>query len=81
MNTLEFNVRAAVPRKVGVNIAFGAERLALIPFRAPKATILIALALAILAVLGIHRIRIDDSLSQRSSTSSRSLARFSLERI
>jgi predicted RND superfamily exporter protein len=64
LNTLEFNVRAAVPRKVGVNIAFGAERLALIPFRAPKATILIALALAILAVLGIHRIRIDDSLSQ-----------------
>jgi predicted RND superfamily exporter protein len=46
------------------SIAFGAERLALIPFKAPAATVLVALALALLAVLGIQRIRTDESLSQ-----------------
>jgi uncharacterized protein len=45
-------------------VAFGAERLALIPFKAPAATVLVALALALLAVVGIQRIKIDDSLSQ-----------------
>jgi uncharacterized protein len=40
------------------------ERFALIPFRAPAATILVALALAVLAILGIQRIKTDDSLSQ-----------------
>ncbi|MBV8670583.1 MAG: MMPL family transporter, partial [Candidatus Eremiobacteraeota bacterium] len=64
MNPRDFSVRVAVPRRGRLGIAFGAERLALVPFRAPSATILIALALAVLAVLGIHRIRIDDSLSQ-----------------
>src|SRR5580704_9632173 len=46
------------------SIAFGAERLAFIPFKAPAVTVLAALVLALLAVLGIERIRIDDSLSQ-----------------
>jgi len=64
LNPRDFSVRVAVPRRGRLGIAFGAERLALVPFRAPSATILIALALAVLAVLGIHRIRIDDSLSQ-----------------
>ena len=64
MNTQNFIARAAAPRRGRFGIAFGAERLALIPFRAPRATVLIALALAALAVLGIQRIRIDDSLSQ-----------------
>jgi uncharacterized protein len=45
-------------------VAFGAERLALIPFKAPAATVLVALALALLAVVGIQRIKVDDSLSQ-----------------
>ncbi len=40
------------------------ERFALIPFRAPTATILVALALAVLAILGIQRIKTDDALSQ-----------------
>jgi uncharacterized protein len=40
------------------------ERFALIPFRAPRATVLVALAVAILAILGIQRIKTDDSLSQ-----------------
>ena len=54
----------AEPQGARRNIAFGAERLALIPFKAPTATVLVALALVVLAVLGIQRIRTDDSLSQ-----------------
>ncbi|HTZ67469.1 MAG TPA: hypothetical protein VMB83_08375 [Roseiarcus sp.] len=46
------------------SIAFGLERLGLIPFRAPAATMLAALALAGLAIPGIQRIKTDDSLSQ-----------------
>ena len=57
-------VRAAVARRGRLSIAFDAERLALIPFRKPAATILIAVALTALAILGIQRIRIDDSLTQ-----------------
>ena len=64
MNSLDFSVRTAVPRKGRLSITFGAERLALIAFRSPPATVLIALVLAVLAVLGIQRIRIDNSLSQ-----------------
>ena len=57
-------VRTAVPRRGRLSIAFDAERLALIPFRKPAATILIAVALTALAFLGIQRIRIDNSLTQ-----------------
>ena len=57
-------VRTAVPRRGRLSIAFDAERLALIPFRKPAATILIAVALTALAFLGIQRIRIDDLLTQ-----------------
>ncbi len=46
------------------SIALGIERLALIPFKAPTATVLAALAIAVLAILGIHRIKTDDSLNQ-----------------
>ena len=57
-------VRTAVPRRGRLSIVFDAERLALIPFRKPAATILIAVALTALAFLGIQRIRIDNSLTQ-----------------
>ena len=40
-------VRTAVPRRGRLSIAFDAERLALIPFRKPAATILIAVALTL----------------------------------
>ncbi len=40
------------------------ERFALLPFRAPVATVVVALALTVLAVMGIGRIKTDDSLSQ-----------------
>jgi predicted RND superfamily exporter protein len=46
------------------SIAFGLERLALIPFRVPVATVVVALGVAILAILGLQRIKTDDSLSQ-----------------
>ena len=64
MNTQNLIVRGAVPHRSRFGVAFGAERLALIPFGRPRTTVLIALALVVLAALGIHRIRVDDSLSQ-----------------
>ncbi|MGY3544580.1 putative RND superfamily exporter protein [Bradyrhizobium sp. USDA 4472] len=52
------------------SIAFGLERLGLIAVRAPIVSCIILLALIVGAVFGIHRIKIDDSLSQlfRSNT-------------
>src|ERR1700742_3768496 len=52
------------------SIAFGIERLGLIPMKAPIVSCIILLALIIAAVFGIKRIQIDDSLSQlfRSDT-------------
>ena len=64
MNSLDFIDRAAIPRTGRLGIAFGLERLAFIPFRSPTVTILAALAIAVLAILGIQRIKTDDSLSQ-----------------
>jgi uncharacterized protein len=64
LNAVNSIVRAAVPRVGRIRIALGAERLALIPFRTPRVTVIVALALAVLAIVGIQRIRVDDSLSQ-----------------
>ncbi len=52
------------------SIAFGIERIGLIPLRVPKLAAAILLALCVVAVFGIQRIKIDDSLSQlfRSDT-------------
>ncbi|MBR0788119.1 MMPL family transporter [Bradyrhizobium manausense] len=52
------------------SIAFGLERLGLIAVRAPIVSCIILLVLIVGAVFGIHRIKIDDSLSQlfRSNT-------------
>jgi hypothetical protein len=52
---------AAEPKAAGRGIALGLERLAFIPFRAPTAMIVAALAIAVLAVLGIQRIKTDAS--------------------
>ena len=59
-----FIVWAAASLRGRFGIAFGAERLALVPFRTPATTVLIALVLAVPAVLGIDRIRIGDSVSR-----------------
>ena len=65
MEGLGPDVSTAADPVAGVrSIAFGLERLALIPFRAPAATVLVALAIAVLAILGTQRIKTDDSLSQ-----------------
>jgi hypothetical protein len=52
------------------SIAFGLERLGLIPMKAPILSCIILAILMIGAVFGIYRIKIDDSLSQlfRSNT-------------
>ncbi|TFV80030.1 RND transporter [Bradyrhizobium frederickii] len=52
------------------SIAFGLERLGLIAVRAPIVSCIVLVALIVGAVFGIHRIKIDDSLSQlfRSDT-------------
>jgi hypothetical protein len=64
LNAPDRQVPTAEPASGRRSVAFGAERLAFIPFKAPAITVLIALALALLAVVGIQRIKIDDSLSQ-----------------
>src|SRR5271170_2116346 len=53
-----------------LRVALGAERFALLPFRFPVLSIIVAVILAIVAVLGIQRIQIDDALGQlfRSDT-------------
>jgi predicted RND superfamily exporter protein len=52
------------------SIAFGLERIGLIAVRAPIVSCIVLLLLIVGAVFGIHRIKIDDSLSQlfRSDT-------------
>jgi len=53
-----------------LSIAFGLERIGLIPLRAPILSCIVLLAMVVGAVFGIERIKIDDSLSQlfRSDT-------------
>jgi predicted RND superfamily exporter protein len=53
-----------------VGIAFGIERLGLLPLRFPIVTLVIVVVLAVLAGFGLARIKVDDSLSQlfRSNT-------------
>jgi predicted RND superfamily exporter protein len=57
------------PRKLH-NLAYGIERVGLIPLRAPIVSAVILILLCIVASLGIERLKVDDSLSQlfRSET-------------
>lgn len=57
------------PRKLH-NLAYGLERIGLIPLRAPVLSALVLLALCIAAGFGALRLKVDDSLSQlfRSDT-------------
>ena len=52
------------------DLAYGIERLGLIPLRAPVVSAIILVLLCVLAVFGLERIKVDDSLSQlfRSDT-------------
>src|SRR6516165_6100708 len=66
-NEIHVEMVEAPPAK---SIAFGIERLGLIPVKAPILSMIILVALIVGAVFGIQRIKIDDSLSQlfRSNT-------------
>ena len=56
------------PRRI--NIAFGLERIGLVPLHAPVVALIILVVLAIGAGFGVTRLKVDDSLSQlfRSDT-------------
>ncbi len=58
------------PQRKRLDIAFGIERIGLVPVRAPVVSAAIAFVLAVVAVFGLQRIKIDDSISQlfRSNT-------------
>lgn len=53
------------------SIAFGLERIGLVAVRAPIVSCVVLLVLIVGAVFGIHRIKIDDSLSQLFRSDSR----------
>lgn len=61
-----FSSRANKP----FNLAFGLERIGLIPLRFPLVATIMVIVLAIAGAFGVERIRVDDSLSQlfRSDT-------------
>jgi predicted RND superfamily exporter protein len=59
----EVHVEMVEERPTG-SIAFGLERVGLLPMRAPILSCVILLVLIVGAVFGIQRIKIDDSLSQ-----------------
>ncbi len=58
------------PRRKLHNLAFGIERMGLVPLRFPYISALVVLLLSIAAAFGVMRIKVDDSLSQlfRSDT-------------
>ena len=60
---------APPPRKLH-DLAYGLERIGLIPLRAPVVSAIILALLCVIAAFGIERIKVDDSLSQlfRSDT-------------
>jgi uncharacterized protein len=64
------NLLASERTYARASVALGAERLGLAGLRWPQASVLIALALALVAVLGVQRIQVDDSLSQLFRSSS-----------
>src|SRR4029079_15516979 len=60
---------AKPPRKLH-GLAYGLERIGLIPLRAPVVSALILAVLCVIAALGVEQLKVDDSLSQlfRSDT-------------
>jgi predicted RND superfamily exporter protein len=59
----------SAPRKLH-HLAYGLERIGLIPLRAPVVSAIILALLCVFAALGVERLKVDDSLSQlfRSET-------------
>jgi len=60
----------------GPSIAFGIERLGLIPMRAPILSCIVLVLLLIGAVFGVHRIKIDVSLSQLFRSNSKDFKQY-----
>jgi hypothetical protein len=62
--------QASMPTRKQHRLAYGVERIGLIPLRFPYVSIVILVALAIGAAFGVTRLKVDDSLSQlfRSDT-------------
>jgi hypothetical protein len=58
------------PQRKLHDLAYGIERLGLIPLRAPVVSVIVLAILCVFAALGIARLKVDDSLSQlfRSET-------------
>src|ERR1700748_121005 len=61
------------------SIAFGLERIGLIAVQAPILSVIILIALAVGAVFGIERIKIDDSLSQLFRSQSKEYRQYESE--
>src|SRR5215469_1685121 len=61
------------------SIAFGLERIGLIPMKAPILSCIVLVALIIGAIFGIDRIKIDDSLSQLFRSNSKEFKQYESE--
>jgi uncharacterized protein len=61
------------------SIAFGLERIGLIAVKAPVLSCIILVALIVAAIFGIHRIKIDDSLSQLFRSNSQEYRQYEAE--
>jgi predicted RND superfamily exporter protein len=63
------SISARQPRKLH-SLAYGIERIGLIPLRAPIVSAIILIVLCVVAAFGVERLKVDDSLSQlfRSDT-------------
>ncbi len=61
---------AQAPARKRHNLAYGLERIGLIPLKLPYVSLVVLIALAIVAGFGVTRLKVDDSLSQlfRSDT-------------
>ncbi len=70
MHRISNDPLTAIPENVTSVSLSGSRRIGLIALRAPKLAATVLLALCVIAVFGIQRIKIDDSLSQlfRSDT-------------
>ncbi|MGH6742425.1 MAG: RND transporter, partial [Bradyrhizobium sp.] len=75
----EVHVQKTEQPPTGPSIAFGLERLGLIAVRAPILSCIVLVALIIGAVFGIHRIKIDDSLSQLFRSNSKDYQQYEAE--
>jgi uncharacterized protein len=75
-NEIHVEMVEAPPAK---SIAFGLERIGLIPMKAPILSCIILVALIIGALFGIDRIKIDDSLSQLFRSNSKDYKQYEAE--